>query len=68
VGGLLADDLQVSGRAEVKLVEQEVVGMDCLQAQRLRCGGWKVLSVRGDDTLRTAPDCRCNHVPVVRVW
>ena len=28
----------------------------------------EVLCVRGDGTLRTAPDCRCNHVPVARVW
>jgi hypothetical protein len=38
VGGLLADDLQRRRRAEVKLVEQEVIGVDGLQAERLKCG------------------------------
>ena len=33
-GGLLADNLQDGGRAEVELVEQEVVGVDCLQPER----------------------------------
>jgi hypothetical protein len=38
-GGLLSDDLQDGGRAEVELVEEEVVGVDCLQPERSECGG-----------------------------
>jgi hypothetical protein len=41
VGGLLADDLQDGGRAEVELVEEEVVGVDCLQPERCQRGDGK---------------------------
>jgi hypothetical protein len=54
VGGLLADDLQDGGRAEVELVEEEVVGMDCLQSERCERGGGEVLRVGGDDGVRAA--------------
>jgi len=66
-GGLLTDDLQDGGRAEVGLVEQEVVGADRLQPERFECGGGEVLRVRGDDALRATPDRRREHVPVVLV-
>jgi hypothetical protein len=42
--------------------------VDCLQAQLLKCGGWEVLRVRGDDGLRAASDRRRDNVPVVFVW
>ena len=51
---MLADDLQDGGRAEVELVEQEVVGVDRLQPERFERGRGEVLDVRGDDALRAA--------------
>ena len=66
-GGLLTDDLQDGGRAEVGLVEQEVVGADRLQPERFECGGGEVLRVCGDDALRATPDRRREQVPVVLV-
>jgi hypothetical protein len=54
-------------RAEVELVEEEVVGVDCLQSERPECGGGEVLHVGGDDALRAAlGGCR-DDVPVVGV-
>jgi len=50
-GGLLADDLQDGGRAEVELVEEEVVGVDCLQPERFECGGGEVLRIADDRLL-----------------
>jgi hypothetical protein len=44
-GGLLADDLQDGGRAEVELVEEEVVGVDCLQPERCQRGGGKSVAL-----------------------
>jgi hypothetical protein len=67
VGGLLVDDLDEGGRAEVELVEEEVVGVDYLQAERPECSGGEVLHVGGDDGLRAAlGGCR-DDVPVARV-
>ena len=67
MGGLLADDLQDGGRAEVKLVEQKVVWVPCFQPQRTERGRGEVGEVRGDDGLRATFDRRREYVPVVFV-
>jgi hypothetical protein len=52
VGGLFVDGLQDGGRAEVELVEQEVVGVDCLQPERAERRGGEVGQVGDDDGVR----------------
>lgn len=41
-GRLFADDVHDGGGAEVELVEEEVIRMDGLQAQRFECPGGEV--------------------------
>ena len=64
---MLANDLQDGRRAEVELVEQEIVGMNCLRAERAERRSREVSQVRGDDSVRPADDRRSDDVPIVLV-
>ena len=50
MGGLLPDDLQDGGRAQVKLVGQEIVRVDCLQPERAEPGSSASASAMGTRT------------------
>jgi hypothetical protein len=65
---LRSDDLQYGGRAEVKLIQQEGVGVDCLQPELAERGSGEIVRVGGDDGLRASPDRRRDNVPVILVW
>lgn len=51
----------------MKLVLRESIGMQCFDAPFLQFIRWKILQVGGDDHIRVAIDCRCQHMPVVWV-
>ena len=64
---LFADDLQDGGRAQVELIEQEVIWVHCLQpgcAERL---AREVINVGGHDGLGVRPDGCGDNMPVIVV-
>lgn len=67
VGGLLLERCSDRLRVEVVEVEQEVVGVDRFDAERLACLGREVVDVEGDDQLGVGGDCGGEDVPVLLV-
>jgi hypothetical protein len=55
------------GGGEISLVEQEFIGVDCLQPERAERRGGEVGQVRGDDSIGATPDRGRHDVPVVLV-
>jgi hypothetical protein len=53
VGGLFSKDVEHDPGGEVELVEQEVVGVDDLNAERFEGVGGVVPDVRSDDRVGT---------------
>ena len=53
---LFLDDLQDSWRAEVELVEQEIIRVNRLQTENAKRLGREVVQVEGHNSLSTCPD------------
>jgi hypothetical protein len=62
-----SDHLHDGGRAEVELVQQQGVGVDCLQAIPAERAGGEDADIGGDDGLRASPNGCRDNMPVIVV-
>ena len=64
---LFPDDLQDGGRAEVELIEQEVIWVHCLQPEWAERLAGEVADIGGHDGLGVRPDGCGDNVAVIAV-
>ena len=67
MGRLFLNDLQDSGRAEVELIEQEVIWVDGLQLDCAERLAREAINVGGHDGLDVRPDGCGDNVAVIAV-